>query len=327
MERAHARGPAFNAKDLVPSHSDLDDTRKSAEGLSVKERMALYKKDLSAVDERAEARTAWHKKGRGLEGVKVDGSAKSSIAAAFSKRIAMHKAGTLGGDYRSKAGGSEGDGDGLSGLVLASDRRQAAAVSGTTADRTAGLTGKRRRRGKRTVIADVLFGEAADAEIVEVSAKDAPKSDDHGKFIESEEKSLSEGPSVIGAAPPKETTAALSKTRSMGKRAPKRTMNEVLLSAEREDATAITKSMGFVTVESAPIVKGRSSATATAKVKSDTVVFNMNNNTSLTRMTADQRTKMVELISYSIVDTPGISQVKMCNANVDDEMMIAILKL
>ena len=169
-----------------------------------------------------------------------------------------------------------------------------------------------------------LFGEGA-AHVTQVSVEEAPKSKDHDKFVESEEKSVIAA-DTADAADASSSSSSASRGGSVAMAEKPRTMNEVILSAEREDATTITAAMGFITKETGPVIKGRE-AEARDKEDDGIGVFNMSNNSSIAKMTKEQKEKMRELISFSIIDTPGIKIVKMNNASIDDAMVIAILEL
>ncbi len=47
----------------------------------------------------------------------------------------------------------------------------------------------------------------------------------------------------------------------------------------------------------------------------------MNNSSTFSKLTNTQRTKMYELISFAVVDSPSLAQVQMCNCGVNDEFM------
>ena len=158
LERGREKGRvAVNSDDKLPSHSDLDDGRPAAHSMSVKERMSLYKKDLETVDERAKARSDFHKRQRGLEDIHVTTSKKSVIADAFSKRIVKAKAGTLAGGVSAGGVGADESGTvgGLSSIVLARDRRRSrtGGLKGTTEARptTTGIRRKKRLRKRKGI--------------------------------------------------------------------------------------------------------------------------------------------------------------------------------
>ena len=99
----------------------------------------------------------------------------------------------------------------------------------------------------------------------------------------------------------------------------KRTMNELLKEATRDDARNITQGMGLIQSE------------YDNKEKRDICTLNMNNNNMMTRLLDEQKIKLMSLIAYSIVDNNNdndkIERVTMCNSSIEDKLMMELMKI
>ena len=106
-------------------------------------------------------------------------------------------------------------------------------------------------------------------------------------------------------------------TNNTKKKAKKRTMNDLLKEATKEDARNITNGMGLILSE------------YDHKEKRDLNILNMNNNNIMTRLLDEQRKKLMSLIAYSIVDKNGdqIERVTMCNAGIEDKLMTELMQI
>ena len=113
-------------------------------------------------------------------------------------------------------------------------------------------------------------------------------------------------------------TATATATASGKGQKKKRTMNELLKDATKDDARNITQGMGLIKSE------------YDNKEKRDILTLNMNNNNIMNRLLDDQKIKLMSLIGYSIVDKNEenkIERVTICNASIEDKLMMEFMKI
>jgi len=103
------------------------------------------------------------------------------------------------------------------------------------------------------------------------------------------------------------------------KKPKKRTMNELLKDASKEDARNICQGMGLLKKE------------YDNKEKREIAMLNMNNNNVMARLLDTQKLKLMYLIAYSLVqldeNAEKIERATMCNAGIDDKLMVELMRI
>eukprot|EP01083_Nonionella_stella_P147099 463622_1 len=98
----------------------------------------------------------------------------------------------------------------------------------------------------------------------------------------------------------------------------KLTVNELLKNAAKEDSRDIVSGMGLIVEE------------FDTKMKRNICTLNMNNNNMMTRLTEEQKLKLVYLIGHSMVNSDnnkGIHRLTMCNAGIEDKTMVELMRV
>ena len=107
-------------------------------------------------------------------------------------------------------------------------------------------------------------------------------------------------------------------------------LKKALSNPDEADSAAVIQSLGLLVPRDRPLRKSKSKQRSIFEEEDQSEVplevLNMNNNPMMRTMSAAEKENMEDLLCHSLVNTPDLYQVQMCNADVNDAFLTKILK-